>query len=253
MVRGRSRLAAVFPIPLCVLLAFFCVEPLFGQTTQLRGRVLDESGRVVPGVALRLTDLSTRVVHERESDELGRYRFLLLPPGSFTLTARLAGFRERRVENLRLEVDSPTVLDLTLQVGEVEESVTVIGSQPLLNKVDGTIGNPMTPEQILGIPLDARNLASAVSLQPAVTQSGAVSGARSEQTNLTLDGIDVNDPFPPPDANRPLVFEPILRVTPDSIREFRVVTSNPSAAQGRSSGAHAGVGNRGVSDVLPAV
>jgi len=212
-------------------------SPLNAQTTQLRGRILDNTGRVVPGVPLELTNLSTRTLYLQESDESGRYQFLLLPPGAFSLTARQPGFKEQRVEPLRLEVDSPLVLDVTLEIGNVEESVTVVGSQPMLNKADATLGNPMTPEQILGIPLNARNLAAAVTLQPAVTQSGAVSGARAEQTNLTLDGVDVNDLYYPGDPNRTAIFEPVLRVTPDSVQEFRVVTSNPGASQGRSSGA----------------
>jgi len=208
---------------------------IFGQTTQLRGRVLDENEFVVPGAEVNLTNQSTQMSRRQISDELGRYQFLNLPPGFYTIFVELSGFKIQTVQDIRLEVNFPKTLDIPLTIGELSESVTVVGNQSSLNKVDGTQGNNMTPEQILGIPLLGRNLVETLTLQPGVTMNGEVTGSRSDQIILTLDGINVNDQFRGTDRGVP--FMPILRVTPDSVQEFRMVTSNPTSRQGRSSGA----------------
>ncbi|UCF38835.1 MAG: TonB-dependent receptor, partial [Acidobacteriota bacterium] len=211
-------------------------QMLLGQTTQLRGRVLDQSNAVIPGVALALTNQATQISHTAWSDEEGRYQFLELPPGNFTLLTEHPGFKVNIVRDIRLEVNFPAAMDVLLEVGTVQETITVEGLHDSVNRVDGSLGNTMTPEQIQGIPLNARNLAAALSLQPGVTPDGEVTGSRSDQLTLTLDGINVNDQFlQVTDSGTP--FQPILRVTPDSIQEFRVVTSNPGARLGRSSGA----------------
>src|SRR5690606_33526684 len=75
------------------------------------------------------------------------------------------------------------------------------------------------------------NVAALLSLQPGVTTGGYVAGGRSDQANITLDGVDVNN------QQEGTAFSPVVRVTPDSIEEFRVTTSNPDATRGRSSGA----------------
>src|SRR5207247_5589771 len=113
---------------------------------------------------------------------------------------------------------------------------------PAINSVDATIGNTIQNSQILALPLEARNVAGLLSLQPGVvytgiddksipdTRGGAVAGARSDQTNVTLDGVDVND------QQTGEAFKSVLPVTLDSVQEFRVVTAGTTANVGRSSG-----------------
>src|SRR6185312_4178916 len=96
---------------------------------------------------------------------------------------------------------------------------------------DGSLGNNFVSQQITQLPLNARNVANLLSLQPAVTPGGAVAGGRSDQANITLDGVDVNE------QQTGDAFSPVLRVSPDTVEEFRVTTTNPNASQGRSSGA----------------
>jgi hypothetical protein len=122
---------------------------------------------------------------------------------------------------------------VTLEVGGVADTVTVSAGSAdiLLNKTDASLGNNFVEQQITQLPLESRNVVALLSLQPGVAPGGQVTGSRSDQGNVTLDGVDVNE------QQAPGAFESILRVTPDSVQEFRVTTTNPNAAQGRSAGA----------------
>src|SRR5215213_8810100 len=91
--------------------------------------------------------------------------------------------------------------------------------------------------RIQELPLNARNVVGLLSLQPGVTRTGYVNGARADQANVTLDGVDVNEQQRGLDVVTDEAFASVLRSTPDSLQEFRVTTTNPNAEQGRSSGA----------------
>ena len=150
----------------------------------------------------------------------------------------MTGFKTYIRENVPLRVDSTTQLDAVLPVGALAETVTVIEATPIINTTDASLGNSMTQLQIQQLPLEARNPVGLLSLQTGAVylptndqRSGAVSGARSDQSNVTLDGIDVND------AQWSYAYNTVLRVTPESLQEFRVSTSNYSADLGRSSAA----------------
>src|SRR2546430_15334058 len=101
----------------------------------------------------------------------------------------------------------------------------------LVNHDDASLGNNFVNQQITQLPLEARNVLSLVTLQPGVTPSGYVTGARSDQSNITLDGVDINE------SQTNDVGSPVLRLNSEAIEEFRVTTANPNANQGRSSGA----------------
>jgi outer membrane receptor protein involved in Fe transport len=120
-----------------------------------------------------------------------------------------------------------------LEIGAVTETVTVSSSsgEVLLNTQDATIGNNFVNQQITQLPLEARNPLSLLTLQPGVTRAGNVTGARADQSNITLDGVDINE------AQTNDINAPVLRLNAEAIEEFRVVVSNPNANQGRSSGA----------------
>src|SRR6202035_2567468 len=128
-------------------------------------------------------------------------------------------------------------------VAGVETSVTVEGQAPLINRTDASLGNTVEENQIAQLHMADRNVVQLLSLQPGVaylgnqlnastdTRSGAVNGLRSDQSNVTLDGIGVND------QNNGYAFTSVLNVPPDSVEEFRVTTANANADSGYSSGA----------------
>ncbi len=203
---------------------------LMAQSTSLSGTVKDQQGAVVPGVTVTLTS-QAGVQRATVTGDAGRYSFLQVTPGLYAVRAELQGFKAASATDVRLLVDTPASLDLVLELGDISEVVTVTGgAEVVLNTVDATIGNTFNETQIVDLPLESRNVVDLLSLQPGVDREGTVAGARSDQSNLTLDGVDVNE------QQTGTAFTPVLRVTPDSVQEFRVTVTNPNASQGRSSG-----------------
>ena len=214
---------------------------LFAQsTTSLNGVATDSSGGVLTDVSIALTSKSTDAKRTAKTDAQGRYAFLQIPPGSYKLEAKATGFKSGEIDNLALQVNTPATVNLVLQVGSVSETVSVVADATLVNTVDASLGNAITEKPIVELPFEARNPVGLLALQPGVTyinngkddfRSGAVNGGKSDQGNVTLDGVDVND------QQARTAFTSVLRVTLDSVQEFRVTTSNFGADQGRSSGA----------------
>jgi len=240
---GRSR-NWVRAISVCAaLLLLACVA--FGQSTsQLNGSVSDPSGAIIAGAKLILTDAATGLQRTATSNGAGLYQFLEVPPGDYRLEANAGGFAPI-VSKVTLVVKTPATVNIKFQVAGVETSVTVEGQTPLINRTDATLGNTIEENQIAELPIADRNVVQLLSLQPGVaylsgaaeenrdtdTRSGAVNGMRSDQSNVTLDGIGVNN------QNYGYAFSSVLNVPPDSVQEFRVTTANSNADSGYSSGA----------------
>ncbi len=205
------------------------VLPAQAQVASLTGKVLDPAGAVVPGVTVTITG-AAGVKRTEVTDSVGAFRFLQLPPGKYQIKAELQGFKTAVSDSLDLLVDTATNFDINLEVGGISETVTVEASAIKLNTQDATLGNAISGDQVIQLPLESRNVANLLSMQPAVTPDGYVSGSRSDQSNITLDGIDVNE------QQTGEAFASVLRVNPDSLQEFRVTTSTINANQGRSSG-----------------
>ena len=181
------------------------------------------------------------------SDGAGRYAFAQLPPGTYTLVAVKEGFESVITEGVMLLVNTNVTNDVVFgSVEAVTETVSVSASGVQVNTTDASVGNAFGTKPIRQLPLNARNPAGLLSLQAGVTflsadpldsrktgdiRNGSVNGAQSDQSNVTLDGVDVND------QNGRLPFTSVLRNTLDSIQEFRVVTTTANADQGRSAGA----------------
>ncbi len=214
-------------------------------TTSLRGTVIDKSGAAIVGANVALTNVAQANQRQTQTSSTGAYEFQALPPGSYVLTIEMTGFRRYERKNLQLLVDSPSTADVTLDIGTTAETVEVSAAAVTLNTADASLGNAFDENQIRQLPIDSRNVPDLLSLQAGVaytgnrpdintmtdTRSGAVNGARSDQSNITLDGVDVNT------DTTGFAFTSVLPVTADSVQEFRVTTSNYNADEGRSSGA----------------
>jgi hypothetical protein len=236
---------------LCLTLAGFALSQT--SSTSLQGTVTDASGAAVVGASVSLVSTQSKTERTVASDAQGEYRFLLLSPGTYTLTVTAAGFARYERKDLELLVNTPVTANVQLKLGQATETVTVTGETPVLNMVDASLGNSFNETQVKQIPLDGRNVPELLSLQAGVaytgnredmqlpaykdqdTRSGAVNGARSDQSNITLDGVDVND------QSNGYAFTSVLPTTQDSIQEFRVTTTNYDAEQGVGSGAQVSV------------
>ena len=228
----------------------FAAGTVFGQAvTSLSGTVGDPTGAAIPGAAITLTNTETNAVREQSTDEAGRYSFSGLQPGPYKLRASKTGFADISVQNLRLLVSTPATVNLAFEkVGAVQQTIEVSAEALQLNTVDATLGNSFGTRPITQLPLEGRRVDRLLSLQPGITwigdsdvvnggsaqatdRNGSVNGGRSDQTNITLDGVDINNQ----QSRDP--FQGALRVTLDSVQEFRVTTTNANADSSRGSGA----------------
>ena len=219
----------------------------YAQTgsSSVRGTVRDPQGNLVSGATVTITDVERNFSRTQTTSEDGTYVFSSLTPSTYTLQVEAAGFKRLAVTDVKALVDTALTQDVALEVGAVSETVNVTsGNDAPLNTNDASIGNTFESRRIEELPLNARNIVGLLSLQPGVTRLGEVNGGRRDQANITLDGVDVNeqqtglDPINPGTTVTPGdAFASVLRVTPDSVQEFRVTTSAPNADQGRSSGA----------------
>jgi hypothetical protein len=213
--------------------------------TSLRGTVTDPSGSTIAGAQIVLSNSESKAERSAVTSEQGEYQFLFLPPGSYSLRVSAPGFQTYQLTAIQLLVNTPATVNAQLKVGGATETVNVTTEQPALNLVDASIGNSFNEDQVKQVPLEGRNVPDLLSLQAGVayignrtdldtdqdTRNGAVNGARSDQSNITLDGVDVND------QAKGYAFKSVLPIPLDSVQEFRVTTTNYGADQGQGSGA----------------
>src|SRR2546425_4909250 len=234
---------AIFASLLILLLAAASALAQIG-TTSVRGTVTDKTGAAIVGAKVTLASTTQALTREMSTGPTGDYEFLALPPGTYTLTVEMTNFRKFEQKNVELLVNLPATVNVTLQVGATSQTVEVSAQAVTLNTTDASLGIAFNENQLKQLPLEGRNVPDLLSLQAGVvytsnradinvdvdTRSGAVNGARSDQSTVTLDGINVNDAGGH-------AFTSILPVTLDSVQEFRVTTTNYNADQGGSSGA----------------
>jgi Carboxypeptidase regulatory-like domain len=227
------------------LLALSAIVFAQSGTTSLRGTVTDPSQAAVSGAKVTLANPERGFTRTVTTGDSGNYEFLQLQPGVYQLTIEVPGFRKAEQKHVQLLVDTPATLNVKLEVGTATEVVEVSAEAAVINTADASLGNAFNETQVKTLPLEGRNIPDLLSLQNGVaytgnrsdinqnsdTRSGAVNGARSDQSNLTLDGVDVNDQI------NAYAFTSVLPVTLDSVQEFRVTTTNYGADEGRSSGA----------------
>src|SRR4051812_32571680 len=242
-VRGASALLCAIVLSLLATTS----APAQTGTSSVRGTVMDAQGNVVLGAALTLVNTETNATRTQTSNDSGQFVFDLIPPGAYRLEAEARGFKKAVMTDVRALIAKPMEVNVQLEIGDVTESVTVAANnnEVLLNTQDASLGNNFVGQQIGQLPLEGRNVASLLTLQPGVTRDGSVNGARADQANVTLDGVDINEQQSnqigsvsssdasslAPSSNT------VLRLNAEAIDEFRVVTANPNAQFGRSSGA----------------
>jgi len=227
-----------------LLLSAILALPVLAQNSALNGTVVDPSGAVIPNADLVVTNQDTGASRTGLSDAKGHYEFDQLAPGRYKIEAKAPGFAQVVIGDIQLLVNQPATIAVKFEkTGTVSETIQVEANATQVNTVDATLGNVINQQAIQEVPMYARNVAALLALQPGVTsfgsfgqgslddRSGSVNGGRSDQSNITLDGVDVLQ-----ETNR-AAFTSVLRVTPDSVEEFRVTTTNGGADTGRGSGA----------------
>ncbi len=206
-------------------------------TAQINGIVADSSGGVLPGVTVIAIQTDTGFRREVVSDEAGAYALLNLPIGPYRLEASLAGFRTYSQTGVVLQVNANPVIPVTMQLGSLEETVSVEASAPLVETRNPAIGAVIENEAVEALPLEGRNPVMLVMMAGAAADTGAptsrsmttsrgiaITGGQPFGVAYLLDGASHNNVLD--GLNLPLPF-------PDALQEFRVETSSQNAANGR--------------------
>jgi outer membrane receptor protein involved in Fe transport len=223
-------------------------QVIFGTVV---GTVSDPSGAPVPGATIRVISGSTNEVRTTVSGGAGTYSVPSLPPGAYRVEVELSGFKQFVRREVPVQVDVTTRIDVTLQVGDVSETVSVTGQAPLLQTDSSSLGTVVPQEAIQSIPLSGRNVNNLLTLVPGVVAQGgtygnlvsnqaggartnaigfgnyAIGGGFGNQSSFFVDGVPANAP-----ANNVNAYVPAQ----DVVQEFRVVTNNVSAEYGSYAG-----------------
>lgn len=257
MTEGRSILRLMLGLGLGLVL--FAPTPTSAQgvsasTAAIFGTVTDSSGGVVPGVDITVTNTETGISQKVTTDKSGRYEVHFLAPGPYLLTATVTGFKTETRSGIVLTVGQRAVIDLTLQVGELTEVVKVTAAAPLVEKTTAEISYLVSDTTMRDLPLNGRDFLQLALLHPGVSNIGgisgdsqvttgsagntnggkfAVNGLPSKQVTYLIDGSDISDPHG--------LVPTLGGVTGaalgiEAIKEFRIITTDYSAAYGRKAG-----------------
>lgn len=209
-------------------------------TTGINGTVVDQNGSVVPGATVTLSNTAIGLTRTAVTNDNGRYSFAAIQPATYKVEVEKSGFKKAVNSEVQARVDTPVEYKITLEPGDVTISVDVTSGtiDSIVNTQDAAQGTPFGSQAITQLPTDLRRVNNLLALQPGVTRDGYVAGGRSDQANITLDGVDINDQQT---GGRSGSFDvdqgSALRATAESVEEFRITTTGANANQGRSSGA----------------
>lgn len=243
----RSRLALLSKFTFGLLVFFGLATGFAGAATtgSISGTVHDAQGAVVPRATVTLRNTLTGVVQTISSDDAGFYNFPTLPLGRYDITFQKTGFEKYSENGIVIDVDSQRRADATLNVGSVEQQVTVNATQAVVDTESPQMGEVITSKQIEDIPLDGRAYTDLLVLQPGVvpiqTQMystitpsnsdndglGSMSGAQDVHSGFVVNGANVVD-----GAGEGTFLIPNI----DSVAEFRIITNNAGAEYGGYAG-----------------
>jgi Carboxypeptidase regulatory-like domain/TonB-dependent Receptor Plug Domain len=215
--------------------------PVFAQSnfSELRGRIVDSQGGVLPGVTIVIRNQESGQFRQAVSGTDGSYFFTAMVPGMYEVSAELAGFRRYTRREVRLVVGQTTTLPIALDVGTLEETVTVTGASPLVDTTATELGGNLDTRELLDTPSSGRNLTGYMQLLPGVVaaqltswgaDSVSINGQPFSNTNYALDGGYNNDMWNGGSGGAQ------VRPPVESVQEFQVLTSQYDAEFGSASG-----------------
>lgn len=220
----------------------------FAQHGEITGRVTDPTGAMVPGASVEVRNVATGVALPILTNDAGYYSAPLLPPGEYQVSVAKPGFRPVTRTGIRLEVQQVARIDFALAVGDVAETVSVVGAAPLVATEEASLATSVDHRKIQQLPLNGRNAFSLVTLVPGVTSENPssfgrranINGAREATTEVLIDGgattsTDQGD----------------IKITPplEGVDEFKVQTASFSPETGHSSGVISVVTRSGTNDL----
>src|SRR5689334_20038279 len=226
----------------CCLLLLMC-NAAFGQATAssgIQGTIVDKSQAAITGAEVTVTNKATGAVRTTKTNEMGAYRFDLLPAGVYTVKAKAQGFSAAEAKEVELLIGSTTTQNLTLAAGAVSETVEVTAAAALIDQTKTDVSQNITPSQVAELPLIGRDVANLAYLAPGVKAADSydptkaryailsVNGQGGRNVNVTVNGVDNKDNT---------VGGPVMQLPLEAVQEFAISTQRFSAANGRSEGA----------------
>src|ERR1700675_1691195 len=238
---SMSKLIAVLAVSLVILLRFSFAQKTTGD---IDGTVIDQSGAVLPGCAVTLTNQATGAVRKTTSNAQGNFSFLELEAGTYTISAAKQGFKALSQKDVEVHVSTVTTTTLGLEIGAATETVTVEAKAVNLNTENGEVGNVMLSEQVSQLPLNGRNFIQLTTLMPGV----AVGGNFDPKNKGLLAGADISFSGAPANANQWQVngganndegSQRTILVYPsvDAIQEFKILRNSYGPEYGGAGGA----------------
>jgi hypothetical protein len=222
-------------VVLCMAVLFATHAIAQQATAKIVGTVTDQQGAVIPGVNITVTNIATNVASQATTGKDGYYQVLDLPIGTYRIVALHQGFRTIEETSAPLEINQSLRVDMHLEVGAITEQVVVEGKAAGVETVNPTLGESITERPIVNMPLNGRDVLTLALLQPGVTDDNPddtsashgfnIAGGRTDSVTYLLDGGINNDLI-----DNGAVYDP----NPDSIAEFRILTSNYTAEYGRN-------------------
>ena len=204
------------------------------DVASLTGIVTDSSGAVVPGADVVLLNTATNASYHAFTNSQGSYTIVNVPPGpGYRVTISITGFDPLVVSNVYLNVARTRTQNARLHAGGVSQAIEVSAANQnvTINTTDATVGNNFDVKLVNELPVQNRDSPAALfTLQPGVTISGAVTGARTDQNNVTLDGLDVND------IATGQAFTVVGHAPVDSVQEFRGTVAGTLSDSGPGGG-----------------
>ena len=242
---ASNRVALLRGFLLVCLTAILADTSLFAQvtTTSMTGIVADQTGAAVAGAEVTATSTDTGLSRSTVSNGQGEYRLEFLPAGKYSLQVSGKGFKKYIESGIVLEVNVPARVDANLQIGDINESITVNGETSSVNTADAEIGRTVENTEVENLPIVNRNLYTLLTLTPGVQSSTFADNAVGLQQQVTMinGGVDGGA------GSVAYYLDGGLNMTgvrntgnalpnPDAVQEFRVETNNYSAEYGRSNG-----------------
>jgi hypothetical protein len=210
-------------------------------SSELRGRVTDEQGAALPGVAIVIKHQESGVYRQASTTADGSYYLAGVLPGTYELSAELTGFKRVSRRDVRLEVGKTVTIDLNLQVGGMTEELTVTAESPIVDITSKEVGGHINDRELTDLPSINRNYIGFIGLLPGVipnistesfgSDSVSVNGQDARNNNYLLDGGNNNDDVIGQRAGTQ------ARTPLEAIQEFQVLTNQYDAEFGRTTGA----------------
>ena len=229
-----------FSFPLRVLYIAVLVLGLTGfafaqtSTSEVNGVVKDTSGAVISGATIHLIDVATNTQITTTSTNEGTFLFANVRPGTYRIVAEQTGFSRKEIQDVKVNVGVPVTVNIELAAGAVQETVTVSASDVAapINNTNAELSSTVQTQQINDLPLNGRNPLDLAGLQPGVAatasnRTATINGLRGTFSNLTWDGININDNFIRTDS----LFGAAAPSVP-GVAEFTLVTQNAGPSDG---------------------